>query len=286
MPRPGRSAPTAASCRCRRSPRASTVHRVRQPTADLRGAGGRGRRAAGGPPSLAGASLRRRWRRLGAPGRVRRPLVWLALGVIVGIVGQAVLGGITVLLDLHPATVAAHFLLSMVMIALAYLLYRRAADAGDRPVTVVVRRELRWVAVALLVLGRRGPGARDGGHRLRAALRRRRRRRPVRPRRPDDELAARRRRPAVPRARRRLHARCPAQRRPAGAPRGPERRCSRRCGVQGADRLHPVLHRCAGRPWCRCTCSAPAWCGSRPSRCSSAPGGAGPWPSDRSVVLA
>jgi heme a synthase len=91
--------------------------------------------------------------RLGAPGRVRPPLVWLALGVIVGIFGQAVLGGITVLLDLHPATVAAHFLLSMVMIALSYLLYRRAADVADRPVTVVVRRELRWVAVALLVLG-------------------------------------------------------------------------------------------------------------------------------------
>jgi cytochrome c oxidase assembly protein subunit 15 len=90
---------------------------------------------------------------LGTPARVRRPLLWLALGVIVGIVGQAVLGGITVLLDLHPATVAAHFLLSMVMIAIAYVLYRRAADDADRPVTVVVRRELRWVAVALLVLG-------------------------------------------------------------------------------------------------------------------------------------
>ena len=48
----------------------------------------------------------------------------------VGIVAQAVLGGITVLLDLHPATVAAHFLLSMAMIAVAYLLYRRAADSG------------------------------------------------------------------------------------------------------------------------------------------------------------
>lgn len=90
---------------------------------------------------------------LGAPGTVRRPLLWLALGVVLGIAGQAVLGGITVLLDLHPATVAAHFLLSMVMIAVAYLLYRRSADHADRPVTVVVRRELRWVAYALVVLG-------------------------------------------------------------------------------------------------------------------------------------
>ena len=91
--------------------------------------------------------------RLGAPGHVRRPLVWLAIGVNIGIVAQAVLGGVTVLLDLHPATVAGHFLLSMVMIALAYLLYRRAADPGDQPVAVVVRPELRWVAFALVVLG-------------------------------------------------------------------------------------------------------------------------------------
>lgn len=102
-------------------------------------------------PWLARRFPTRDW--LGTAGEVRRPLVWLALGVIVGIVGQAVLGGITVLLDLHPATVAAHFLLSMVMITVAYLLYRRAADAADQPVTVVVRRELRWVALALLVLG-------------------------------------------------------------------------------------------------------------------------------------
>lgn len=92
-------------------------------------------------------------RRLGAPGPVRPPLVWLAVAVVLGIVGQAVLGGITVLLDLHPATVAAHFLLSMAMIAVAYLLFRRASDAADRPVTLVVRRELRWVAFALVLLG-------------------------------------------------------------------------------------------------------------------------------------
>lgn len=90
---------------------------------------------------------------LGSRGSVRRPLVWLALAINVGIVAQAVLGGITVLLDLHPATVAAHFLLSMAMIAAAYLLYRRAADHDDHPVTVVVRSELRWVAYALVAFG-------------------------------------------------------------------------------------------------------------------------------------
>jgi cytochrome c oxidase assembly protein subunit 15 len=79
--------------------------------------------------------------------------VWLAVGVNLGIVAQALLGGITVLLDLHPAVVAAHFLLSMAMIAIAYLLYRRGSDTDDRPVTVVVRPELRWVAYALVAFG-------------------------------------------------------------------------------------------------------------------------------------
>ena len=47
----------------------------------------------------------------------RKDLRGLALGQILGIVGQGVLGGITVLTGLHPATVAAHFLLSIVLIA-------------------------------------------------------------------------------------------------------------------------------------------------------------------------
>jgi cytochrome c oxidase assembly protein subunit 15 len=97
--------------------------------------------------------LARHSHRFGAPGTVRRPLVWLAVAALVGIVGQAVLGGITVLLDLHPATVAAHLLLSMAMIAAAYLLFRRAADPADHPVRVLVRRELRWTAGALVLLG-------------------------------------------------------------------------------------------------------------------------------------
>ena len=47
----------------------------------------------------------------------RKELRGLALGQILGIVGQGVLGGITVLTGLHPATVAAHFLLSIMLIA-------------------------------------------------------------------------------------------------------------------------------------------------------------------------
>lgn len=47
----------------------------------------------------------------------RKDLRGLALGQVLGIVGQGVLGGITVLTGLHPATVGAHFLLSIVLIA-------------------------------------------------------------------------------------------------------------------------------------------------------------------------
>jgi cytochrome c oxidase assembly protein subunit 15 len=88
----------------------------------------------------------------GTPGRVHRPLLWLAIAVLAGIFGQAVLGGVTVLVDLNPALVAAHFLLSMAMVAAAFVLYRRSGDAGDRPVALVVRRELRGVAGAIVVV--------------------------------------------------------------------------------------------------------------------------------------
>ena len=47
----------------------------------------------------------------------RKDLRGLALGQVLGILGQGILGGITVLTGLHPVTVAAHFLLSIVLIA-------------------------------------------------------------------------------------------------------------------------------------------------------------------------
>ncbi|MDX6275516.1 MAG: heme a synthase [Frankiales bacterium] len=77
----------------------------------------------------------------------RRDLLWLAWAQPLGVVGQILLGGITVLTDLHPAAVAAHFLLSMAVIAAAVLLYERSLDspAGDSSA-----RELTWIARALL----------------------------------------------------------------------------------------------------------------------------------------
>jgi cytochrome c oxidase assembly protein subunit 15 len=58
----------------------------------------------------------------------RRDLTWLSVGLVAGVIGQVVLGGITVLVELHPLAVQAHFLLSMVLIANAVVLLRRAGE--------------------------------------------------------------------------------------------------------------------------------------------------------------
>ena len=63
----------------------------------------------------------------------RRDLRSLAIGQLLGILGQGVLGGITVLTDLHPLPVAGHLLLSIILIAGAASLYsRREYSARSR----------------------------------------------------------------------------------------------------------------------------------------------------------
>ncbi len=60
----------------------------------------------------------------------RKDLRILAAGQFLGIFGQGVLGGITVLTNLNPLTVAAHFLLSIILIAGATSLYSRRKRAS------------------------------------------------------------------------------------------------------------------------------------------------------------
>jgi heme a synthase len=79
----------------------------------------------------------------------RRHLIPLAVAQLLGVLAQAVLGGITVLTDLNPATVAAHFMLSIGLIAVAVALVERSAE-GDGPPHSVVHRDIRRL-VALLV---------------------------------------------------------------------------------------------------------------------------------------
>lgn len=59
----------------------------------------------------------------------RRHARLLALSQIGGIFGQAILGGITVLTKLNPLAVAAHFLLSIILLAAAIALLHRLSGA-------------------------------------------------------------------------------------------------------------------------------------------------------------
>jgi cytochrome c oxidase assembly protein subunit 15 len=81
----------------------------------------------------------------------RRDLVRSAAVLVVGIVAQAGLGAVTVITGLNPVTVMAHFLLSMVLIAVAVRAYEISSAAPDREVHAV-RRELRLGAGALLAV--------------------------------------------------------------------------------------------------------------------------------------
>ncbi|MDQ3573870.1 MAG: COX15/CtaA family protein [Actinomycetota bacterium] len=58
----------------------------------------------------------------------RRDLVWLSVGLVGGVIGQIVLGGLTVLFELRPPFVMAHFLLSMVILGNAVVLHWRAGE--------------------------------------------------------------------------------------------------------------------------------------------------------------
>jgi len=88
----------------------------------------------------------------------RRDLRPLAVLTFLGIPAQALLGGITVLTGLDPWTVAAHFLLSIVLIALATVLWLRSREPGvgqpllRRPLALLVAGVAAVTAV-VLVLG-------------------------------------------------------------------------------------------------------------------------------------
>lgn len=78
----------------------------------------------------------------------RRDLVTLAWILVAGVVGNAVLGGISVLVDLHPLAVQGHLLLSMVLIVAGTALVRRSSEPdGVERVAVVSRATSRLVAL-------------------------------------------------------------------------------------------------------------------------------------------
>lgn len=82
--------------------------------------------------------------------RNRKELFGLGAIQILGILAQAVLGGITVLTGLNPATVAGHFMLSIILIAAALSLRQRIY--GKSPSGLIVSKLTRNLTRALVLL--------------------------------------------------------------------------------------------------------------------------------------
>ena len=87
----------------------------------------------------------------------RKDLRGLALGQFLGIFGQGVLGGITVLTDLHPLPVAGHLILSIILIAGATSLraQRFAPKVAETPASLTKKIASVHVIIsfAVIVLG-------------------------------------------------------------------------------------------------------------------------------------
>ncbi|TYC99293.1 heme A synthase [Arthrobacter echini] len=110
--------------------------------------------------------------------RDRRDLFRLSIGIALGIPVQAVIGGVSVWMDLNPWVVGLHFIVSMVLIALATVLVNRSRltteqyrDEQHTPAAPVLLRQLLITSTALtsvaVVLGvmvtGSGPHAGDHG---------------------------------------------------------------------------------------------------------------------------
>ncbi len=93
---------------------------------------------------------------LGALVRVprRRDLTWLSLGLVGGVIAQIILGGLTVLFELKPQFVMAHFLVSLVILANAVVLHYRAGWPDEGEIRPVAPREL--VSMGRLVVAAAG----------------------------------------------------------------------------------------------------------------------------------
>lgn len=86
-------------------------------------------------------------------GERRRDLVQLSIALVVGVIANAVLGGISVLVDLHPLAVQGHLLLSMALIVAGAVLVRRAGEpdgVARRRVVSESARRLTWLLFGLV----------------------------------------------------------------------------------------------------------------------------------------
>lgn len=84
----------------------------------------------------------------------RKDLRGLAMGQFLGIFGQGILGGITVLTDLNPIPVAGHLLLSIILIAGAASLYSRRYESAIfvKASPLTNKLALAHIAISFLVI--------------------------------------------------------------------------------------------------------------------------------------
>lgn len=87
--------------------------------------------------------------------RRRRDLTWLSVGLIVGVMVEIVLGGITVLYKLAPQLVAVHFLLAVLFLADALTLYHRAGWPDEEIPQRPGRARVAGTAALLVSSGQR-----------------------------------------------------------------------------------------------------------------------------------
>jgi cytochrome c oxidase assembly protein subunit 15 len=81
----------------------------------------------------------------------RRDLQWLSAGLIIGVIGEAVIGAFVVYSKLNAYVVMTHFMVGMALLAVAVVL---TLQAGHRPGrgTLVVTSGARWLSRVLLAL--------------------------------------------------------------------------------------------------------------------------------------
>lgn len=98
-----------------------------------------------------------------------KQLLWLSLGLVLGIIAQIVLGGITVLVKLHPLAVGAHMLVSLLILANAVILCYCAKTEREVPLKNLFKSSWNFalfvvtnvIVVAGIVVTAAGPHAGD-----------------------------------------------------------------------------------------------------------------------------
>lgn len=78
----------------------------------------------------------------------RRDLTLLSWWLVIGVLANAVLGGISVKVDLHPIAVQGHMLLSMMLIVAGTVLVRRSGEPDGAAHVPTVSPTTRWLIVA------------------------------------------------------------------------------------------------------------------------------------------